>query len=186
MKKNTITLIASSGLFTNFLWRFRHDFCCTFRKNNTSNHASYTITRIFIWKNSAFWHFSQKGSFLPPALASRKRKWYDISGAFFFWFFLLKHQPVVDPLPKFSPSPLLFPNHRTNLKKRSRLCCVVNRNRRPFVSSKRRSTLNGSTASVQVIHYCMGGLLIDTDSACIGANDKPIKGLYAAGEVRKD
>ena len=29
----------------------------------------------------------------------------------------------------------------------------------------------------------MGGLLIDTDSACIGANDKPIKGLYAAGEV---
>ncbi len=30
----------------------------------------------------------------------------------------------------------------------------------------------------------MGGLLIDTDSACVGANDKPIKGLYAAGEVR--
>ncbi|CAK9029256.1 unnamed protein product [Durusdinium trenchii] len=34
-----------------------------------------------------------------------------------------------------------------------------------------------------VIHYCMGGLLIDTDSACIGANNKPIPGLYAAGEV---
>merc|ERR1719157_507507 len=34
-----------------------------------------------------------------------------------------------------------------------------------------------------VIHYCMGGLEIDVDSACIGANGKAIKGLYAAGEV---
>eukprot|EP00438_Fugacium_kawagutii_P006677 Skav219089 [mRNA] locus=scaffold1574:93824:96882:+ [translate_table: standard] len=34
-----------------------------------------------------------------------------------------------------------------------------------------------------VIHYCMGGLLIDEDSACIGANNLPIPGLYAAGEV---
>jgi hypothetical protein len=34
-----------------------------------------------------------------------------------------------------------------------------------------------------VIHYCMGGLLIDTDSACVGAEDKAIPGLYAAGEV---
>ena len=34
-----------------------------------------------------------------------------------------------------------------------------------------------------VIHYCMGGLLIDEDSACVGANDKAIPGLYAAGEV---
>eukprot|EP00434_Breviolum_minutum_P024189 symbB.v1.2.021355.t1/scaffold1839.1/size99268/11 len=34
-----------------------------------------------------------------------------------------------------------------------------------------------------VIHYCMGGLLIDTDSACIGANNQAIPGLYAAGEV---
>merc|ERR1719335_1841809 len=34
-----------------------------------------------------------------------------------------------------------------------------------------------------VIHYCMGGLLIDTDSACVGAGDKAIPGLYAAGEV---
>ena len=34
-----------------------------------------------------------------------------------------------------------------------------------------------------VIHYCMGGLLIDTDSACIGSNNLPIPGLYAAGEV---
>merc|ERR1712207_36511 len=34
-----------------------------------------------------------------------------------------------------------------------------------------------------VIHYCMGGLEIDTDSACIGANGKAIPGLYAAGEV---
>ena len=29
----------------------------------------------------------------------------------------------------------------------------------------------------------MGGLLIDTDSACIGPNDKAIPGLYAAGEA---
>lgn len=103
MKKNTITLIASSGLFTNFLWRFRHDFCCTFRKNNTSNHASYTITRIFIWKNSAFWHFSQKGSFLPPALASRKRKWYDISGAFFSDFFFWNTNLQSIHFPNFLP-----------------------------------------------------------------------------------
>eukprot|EP00438_Fugacium_kawagutii_P006683 Skav219095 [mRNA] locus=scaffold1574:142088:148874:+ [translate_table: standard] len=34
-----------------------------------------------------------------------------------------------------------------------------------------------------VIHYTMGGLLIDTDSACIGSNNSPIPGLYAAGEV---
>merc|ERR1711935_1314170 len=34
-----------------------------------------------------------------------------------------------------------------------------------------------------VIHYCMGGLEIDTDSAVIGANGKAIPGLYAAGEV---
>merc|ERR1711963_506402 len=34
-----------------------------------------------------------------------------------------------------------------------------------------------------VIHYCMGGLEIDVDSACIGANGKAIPGLYAAGEV---
>jgi len=34
-----------------------------------------------------------------------------------------------------------------------------------------------------VIHYCMGGLEIDTDSAVIGANGKAIPGLYAAGEI---
>merc|ERR1740139_1450136 len=34
-----------------------------------------------------------------------------------------------------------------------------------------------------VIHYCMGGLEIDVDSAVVGANGKAIKGLYAAGEV---
>ncbi len=34
-----------------------------------------------------------------------------------------------------------------------------------------------------VIHYCMGGLEIDTDSACLGPNNKAIPGLYAAGEV---
>merc|ERR1712014_428841 len=34
-----------------------------------------------------------------------------------------------------------------------------------------------------VIHYCMGGLEIDCDSAVIGPNGKSISGLYAAGEV---
>merc|ERR1740138_1073785 len=34
-----------------------------------------------------------------------------------------------------------------------------------------------------VIHYCMGGLEIDTDSAVVGGNGKAIPGLYAAGEV---
>merc|ERR1719222_1592720 len=29
----------------------------------------------------------------------------------------------------------------------------------------------------------MGGLLIDTDSACVGKNNQAIPGLYAAGEV---
>merc|ERR1719271_239975 len=34
-----------------------------------------------------------------------------------------------------------------------------------------------------VIHYCMGGLEIDVDSAVVRADGKPIPGLYAAGEV---
>ncbi|CAE8694034.1 unnamed protein product, partial [Polarella glacialis] len=34
-----------------------------------------------------------------------------------------------------------------------------------------------------VIHYCMGGLEIDTDSAVLGNVNKAIPGLYAAGEV---
>merc|ERR1719281_234825 len=34
-----------------------------------------------------------------------------------------------------------------------------------------------------VIHYCMGGLEIDVNSACVGAGGKVIPGLYAAGEV---
>merc|ERR1711941_207497 len=34
-----------------------------------------------------------------------------------------------------------------------------------------------------VIHYCMGGLEIDTDSAVLGPKNKAIPGLYAAGEV---
>jgi len=34
-----------------------------------------------------------------------------------------------------------------------------------------------------VIHYCMGGLEIDCDSAVLGAGDEAIPGLYAAGEV---
>merc|ERR1719432_610983 len=35
-----------------------------------------------------------------------------------------------------------------------------------------------------VIHYCMGGLEVDVDSACLGkATGKAIPGLYAAGEV---
>merc|ERR1740116_29990 len=34
-----------------------------------------------------------------------------------------------------------------------------------------------------VIHYCMGGLEIDVDSAVVDKDGKAIKGLYAAGEV---
>merc|ERR1719321_1159323 len=34
-----------------------------------------------------------------------------------------------------------------------------------------------------VIHYCMGGLEIDTNSLVYGKNGQPIKGLYAAGEI---
>merc|ERR1712136_677436 len=34
-----------------------------------------------------------------------------------------------------------------------------------------------------VIHYCMGGLEIDENSAVLGSDSKPIPGLYAAGEV---
>merc|ERR1719327_2119736 len=34
-----------------------------------------------------------------------------------------------------------------------------------------------------VIHYCMGGLEVDIDSAVLGPTGKAIPGLYAAGEV---
>merc|ERR1719322_1715458 len=34
-----------------------------------------------------------------------------------------------------------------------------------------------------VIHYCMGGLEIDVDSAVLGPDGTAIPGLYAAGEV---
>merc|ERR1719506_3101206 len=34
-----------------------------------------------------------------------------------------------------------------------------------------------------VIHYCMGGLEVDVNSLVLDAKGKPIKGLYAAGEV---
>merc|ERR1740133_807372 len=34
-----------------------------------------------------------------------------------------------------------------------------------------------------VIHYCMGGLEIDVNSACLNTKGKAITGLYAAGEV---
>lgn len=34
-----------------------------------------------------------------------------------------------------------------------------------------------------VIHYCMGGLEITTDAAVLSAEDLPVKGLWAAGEV---
>merc|ERR1719223_2168423 len=34
-----------------------------------------------------------------------------------------------------------------------------------------------------VIHYCMGGLEIDVESAVVGSSGKAIPGLYAAGEV---
>merc|ERR1712242_676228 len=36
-----------------------------------------------------------------------------------------------------------------------------------------------------VIHYCMGGLEIDVDSAVYDTNEKVIPGLYAAGEVAR-
>lgn len=47
-EENAITLIASSGLFTNFLWRFCNNFCCTFRKK-TPQIMLHTINRTFIW-----------------------------------------------------------------------------------------------------------------------------------------
>jgi cytochrome b involved in lipid metabolism len=34
-----------------------------------------------------------------------------------------------------------------------------------------------------VVHYCMGGVKIDTDSAILNQSDKPIPGLFAAGEI---
>merc|ERR1712224_187250 len=34
-----------------------------------------------------------------------------------------------------------------------------------------------------VIHYCMGGLEVDQDSACLDARGQAIRGLYAAGEI---
>merc|ERR1712124_239693 len=34
-----------------------------------------------------------------------------------------------------------------------------------------------------VIHYCMGGLEIDCDSAVCGHDGKAIEGLYSAGEI---
>merc|ERR1719476_796503 len=34
-----------------------------------------------------------------------------------------------------------------------------------------------------VIHYCMGGLEVDVDSAVLNASGKAIPGLYAAGEI---
>jgi succinate dehydrogenase/fumarate reductase flavoprotein subunit len=37
---------------------------------------------------------------------------------------------------------------------------------------------------IPVIHYCMGGLKIDTDARVIrSSSDKPIKFLYGAGEI---
>jgi succinate dehydrogenase/fumarate reductase flavoprotein subunit len=34
-----------------------------------------------------------------------------------------------------------------------------------------------------VIHYCMGGLEVDVNSMVLGEGNKPIAGLYAAGEI---
>merc|ERR1712070_979427 len=34
-----------------------------------------------------------------------------------------------------------------------------------------------------VIHYCMGGMKINTESQAMGAGDKLINGLYSAGEA---
>jgi len=33
------------------------------------------------------------------------------------------------------------------------------------------------------VHHTMGGLVIDTDARVIGFDMKPVKGLFAAGEV---
>merc|ERR1712061_906437 len=53
-------------------------------------------------------------------------------------------------------------------------------------------TTNGSAVKTEpfyvaiitpVIHYCMGGLEVDVDSAVLGPTGKAIPGLYAAGEV---
>jgi len=34
-----------------------------------------------------------------------------------------------------------------------------------------------------VVHYCMGGVKIDTDSAILDGSNKPIPGLFASGEI---
>ena len=41
----------------------------------------------------------------------------------------------------------------------------------------------GEAIITPVIHYCMGGLEIDEDSAVVSQSGKAIPGLYAAGEV---
>jgi len=33
------------------------------------------------------------------------------------------------------------------------------------------------------VHHCMGGVQINTKAQVIGLNNKPVKGLYAAGEA---
>ena len=43
----------------------------------------------------------------------------------------------------------------------------------PFYAAKR----------VPTVHHTMGGLKIDTGARVLDMNDKPIPGLYAAGEV---
>ena len=45
------------------------------------------------------------------------------------------------------------------------------------------STLWAKAIITPVIHYCMGGLEIDEDSAVVAQSGKAIPGLYAAGEV---
>merc|ERR1712037_1012338 len=60
-----------------------------------------------------------------------------------------------------------------------------------YPSGKSWDDASGKTGSgkkfyhniIPVIHYCMGGLEIDCDSAVYGGNGSVIPGLYAAGEV---
>merc|ERR1712039_663324 len=60
-----------------------------------------------------------------------------------------------------------------------------------YPSGKSWDAASGKTGSgkkfyhniIPVIHYCMGGLEVDTNSLVVNGEGKAIKGLYAAGEV---
>ena len=52
-----------------------------------------------------------------------------------------------------------------------------------FKVFRKRWNLRTQAIITPVIHYCMGGLEIDEDSAVVSQSGKAIPGLYAAGEV---